>query len=160
MENMPDTDIHQRYQTLHHLDPGMGLSLGVLGFPVIKIMVVRQVRKLSACTAVWAWRQSSVKSRVARKDHKRIYFAFALACVVGKNLKSPPKKLSPMADHAITRGGIGSLVSLVYICDAKWYMKCALYMWLPNRCNVPCWKPFSNSDPQKFQNVFKFNVHA
>ena len=31
-----------------------------------------------------------------------------------KNLKTP--KLSPMVDKSITRGGIGSLVSLVYIC--------------------------------------------
>ena len=49
------------------------------------------------------------------EDCKRICFAFAFACVVGKNPKTP--KLSPMADYAITRGGIGSLVSLVYICD-------------------------------------------
>ena len=34
--------------------------------------------------------------------------------MVGNNRKTP--KLSPMADDAITRSGIGSLVSLVYIC--------------------------------------------
>ena len=27
------TDIHQRYQTLRHLDPDMGLNLGSSGFP-------------------------------------------------------------------------------------------------------------------------------
>ena len=41
-----------RYQTLCHLDPGMGFNLGVFGFfSVMKIIVFRQVRKLIACTA-------------------------------------------------------------------------------------------------------------
>ena len=48
-----------------------------------------------------------------RKDRERICCAFAFVCVIGKNLKTP--KLSPMADDAITRGGIGGLGSLVYI---------------------------------------------
>ena len=48
------------------------------------------------------------------KDHGCIGFAFAFECVIAKNLKTP--KLSPMADSAITRGGIGGLGSLVYIC--------------------------------------------
>ena len=64
------------------------------------------------------WRQSHVKSRRAREDHELFCFGFSFlfsfACVVGKILKTP--KLSPMADDAITRGGIGSLISLVYIC--------------------------------------------
>ena len=38
------TDIPQGYQTLRHLDGGLRV-------PVIKIIVVRQVRKLPACTA-------------------------------------------------------------------------------------------------------------
>ena len=48
--------------------------------------------------------------------HTKIVSTFVLHLllrVVGKNLKTP--KLSPMADDAITWGGIGSLVSLVYI---------------------------------------------
>ena len=49
------------------------------------------------------------------ENRKRICIAFAFACVVDKNPKTP--KLSPIADNAITRGGLGSLVSLVYICD-------------------------------------------
>ena len=63
---------------------------------------------------VWTWRQSRVKSRAALEDRECIYFAFAFACVVGKTRRPP--KLSTMADDAITRGGIGSLLSLVYIC--------------------------------------------
>ena len=51
---------------------------------------------------------------MARKDHEPICFEFAFACVVDKNPKTP--KLSSMADDNITRGDIGSLVSLVYIC--------------------------------------------
>ena len=54
-----------------------------------------------------------VKRCVAHEDRERICFAFAFACVVGKNPKTP--KLSPMADDTITRGGIGSFISLVYI---------------------------------------------
>ena len=48
------------------------------------------------------------------EDRERICFAFISACVVGKNPKTP--KLSPMADDTMTRGGIGGLGSLVYIC--------------------------------------------
>ena len=58
--------------------------------------------------------KTRIKCCSARKDCERIYYAFAFACVVGKNPKTP--KLSPMAEDAITQGGIGSLVSLVYIC--------------------------------------------
>ena len=69
--------------------------------------MVCQVSKLIACTA---------KSRTVREDCERICFAFTFACVVGKNPKTP--KLNPMADDAITRVGIGSLVSPSYICGA------------------------------------------
>ena len=54
------------------------------------------------------------KYRKAHKDCERISFAFIFARVVSKNLKTP--KLSPMADDAITWGGIGGLGSPVYIC--------------------------------------------
>ena len=78
------------------------------------MIMVRQVRRLIECTAGWAWKQSLAKSRVAREDRERICLAFAFACVVGKNPKTP--NLSPMADDAIIQGGIGSLVSPLYIC--------------------------------------------
>ena len=80
--------------------------------------MVRQVCKLPACTVVRALRQSRVKSCSAREDCECFCFAFAFACVVGINPKTP--KLSPMADDA--RGGIGSLVSLVYICILYTYI--------------------------------------
>ena len=51
---------------------------------------------------------------MAHKDCGRIGFAFASACVVGKNPEDP--KLSPMADNAIIRDSVGGLGSLVYIC--------------------------------------------
>ena len=54
---------------------------------------------------------------MAREDRERICFVFAFACVVGKNPKTA--KLSPMADDAITRGGVGSLVSPLYICGSN-----------------------------------------
>ena len=55
-----------------------------------------------------------VKRCTARDDRGRICFAFTFACVVDKNPKTP--KLSPIADDTITRGNIGSPVSLVYSC--------------------------------------------
>ena len=54
---------------------------------------------------------------MALEDHGCIAFEFVLVCVVGKKPVDP--KVSPMADTAITQGGIGglgSLVYLVYIC--------------------------------------------
>ena len=60
------------------------------------------------------------------KDCERVCFAFIFACVVGKIPKTP--KLSPMADDAITQGGIGGLGSLVYICDySRGIYFCDLY---------------------------------
>ena len=50
------------------------------------------------------------KPSTACEDCERTCFAFIFTCVVVKNPKTP--KLSPMADDAITRSGIGGLVSL------------------------------------------------
>ena len=77
--------------------------------------MVRQVHVLPACTVGYEREDKTrVKPCAANENHEHICFAFAFVCVVGKNPKTPI--LSPMADNAITRGGIGSLVSLVYIC--------------------------------------------
>ena len=110
------TDIHQRYQNLRHLDPCMGLNLGVFGFSHNQNDCGLSSAVLPACTAVWAWRQTRVKCCAVREDRESISVEVASACVVGKNKKTP--KLSPMADDAIKRGGIGCLVSLVYICGS------------------------------------------
>ena len=51
------------------------------------------------------------------KTRKTLHVAGAFVlCVVGKNPKTP--NLSPMADDAITWGGIGGLGSLVYIYES------------------------------------------
>ena len=52
---------------------------------------------------------------MARKDCGRVGFCVG-AFMAGKHLKTP--KLSPVADNAITWGGIRGLGSLMYICDA------------------------------------------
>ena len=96
------------------LIPAWGSIWGSSGFLVIKIIVVRQVRKLIAYSAGWVWKQSHAKSCATREDREHICFALAFACVVGKNPKNP--KLRTMADDAIARGDIGSLVSPFYIC--------------------------------------------
>ena len=58
---------------------------------------------------------------------------FCFAGVVGKNPKIP--NLSPMADDAITQGGIGSLGSPVYIYlwlepKEDWYKECNVFMFI------------------------------
>ena len=53
---------------------------------------------------------------MGREDCEHICFAIIFACVVGKNPKTP--KLSPVADNAIARGGIG-LGSLLNICASS-----------------------------------------
>ena len=54
---------------------------------------------------------------MAREDREHVCFAFIFVCVVSKKLKT--LKLSPMAEDAITWGGIGGLGSLVYICGCS-----------------------------------------
>ena len=61
----------------------------------------------------WSGDKTRVQLRTARKDRGRIGFAFVFACVVGKNPKTPD--LKPMADDAITLGGIRGLGSPLYI---------------------------------------------
>ena len=61
----------------------------------------------------------------------KIVNAFVLCvhvCVRGRqNLNNP--KLSPMAENAITQGGIGGLGSLVSICDSVPSFHCADSTW-------------------------------
>ena len=91
-------------------------------FPAFKITAVCQVRNAYHLHLLRSEREDKtrVKHRTARKDRGCIGFAFAFACVVGKNPKTP--NLSPMADDAITQGGIGGLGSPVYIygLDSIW----------------------------------------
>ena len=56
-----------------------------------------------------------VKINTRKTPHgAKIGDAFVFACVVGKIPKTP--NLNPMADKAITRGGIQGLGSSLYIC--------------------------------------------
>ena len=68
---------------------------------------------VTASTSVCREDKTCVKCRMESKDRGHI----GLACVVGKNPKTP--KFSSMADDDITRGSIGGLGSLVYICGRK-----------------------------------------
>ena len=68
---------------------------------------------------------------MAREDRERICFAFIFGCVVGKNPKTP--KLIPIADDANTWGGIGGLVSLVYICELYLFLCCYLVVFSKQR---------------------------
>ena len=80
----------------------MGLNLGPSGFSVIKIVIchVRVLPEAKRCTA--------------HEDCECVCLAFIFACMVSNNQKTP--KFSPVADEAITQGGIGGLGSLVYSC--------------------------------------------
>ena len=53
-----------------------------------------------------------LKRYTAHEDCVRICFTFVFVCGVGKNSNTP--KLSPMADDAITLGGISGLGSPLY----------------------------------------------
>ena len=99
---------------LRHLDPCMGLNLGVV-FLVIKIIVVCQVRVLPACTAGIIVKTNTRKTlRGVQRSWTHLFCIHAFAYVVGKNPKTP--KLSPMADIAITQGGSGKRgISGVYL---------------------------------------------
>ena len=104
------TDTHQRSQNLHHLYLGMRLKWVVfMFFLLIKIIAIRKVLMslhLLQCEreAYAAWHAKILDTLVLH-----------LYCVRGRqNPKTP--KLSFMADAAITRGGIGGVGSLVYIC--------------------------------------------
>ena len=78
---------------------------GIQIFPTIKITAVRQ----GAYVLRTECEDKRVKCRTACKVCGRILFAFVFACVVGKKQKTP--NLSPMADKAITQGGIQDLGS-------------------------------------------------
>ena len=56
-------------------------------FPVIKVIVVRQVHKLHACTAVWARRQSHIRSRVVRERSWSHLFCVRF-CVCGRRARN------------------------------------------------------------------------
>ena len=104
--------MQERSQNLRHFYPGMGLKLGAFGFfPKLKwLWFVCHLHLLrSKCE-----NKNVLKCCTVRKDHGRICFEVIFACVVGKNPNTP--NLSPMADDAITQGGIPGLGSLFYIC--------------------------------------------
>ena len=63
---------------------------------------------LHACT-IWAWRKKML--HCARRSWTHL-FCIHFAYVIGKDPKT--HKLSPAADNAITRGGIGGLGSVTY----------------------------------------------
>ena len=83
-------------------------------FLVIKITAVCQVRMSLHLPRSEREDKTSVICCKACEDRERIGFAFAFACLVGKN----PKSLS-WAPWMTTpyMGGIAGLGSLVYICD-------------------------------------------
>ena len=76
------TDIEERYQTLHRLDYCHGAQFGgIQVFAVIKIIFVREVRVLPACTAVWAWRQNTHKIlRGAQRSWTQLFCICFCAC--------------------------------------------------------------------------------
>ena len=114
------------------LIPVWGSIWGSAGFFfVFKIIMVSQVRKLPACTMVWAWKQSHVKSCAACEDHEHIMFCVCFCMCGRQNPKTP--KLSPMADSATTRGRYRkSGISGVYL----WY----LYRLFSYEFGRGCWR--------------------
>ena len=112
-------DIHGRSQNLRHLAPSWfrhGAQIrGLRIFPEIKITVVRQVC-MSPASMIYCCLSVKINTRKtphgAQRSWKHLYCICFCICG-GKNPKTP--NLSPMADDAITRSGIGGLGSPVYI---------------------------------------------
>ena len=100
----------QRSKNLHHLEPGVSRNQNN------QINKLSQVHVLPACTAVWAWKQTSAKCCTAREDRERISLRLFLCVWSAKT--PPPLSPKPKGDYAITWGGIGGLGSLVHICGA------------------------------------------
>ena len=103
-------DIHGSSQNLHHLDSSMELKLGSSHFSRTQ----NNCCSSSACaTCIYCGLSVKINMRkTLREDCGRICFAFIFAC--GRQKPEDPN-LSPMADDAITQGGIGGLGSPVYI---------------------------------------------
>ena len=85
---------------------------------------------------------------MAREDHGRVCFAFVFACVVGKTPKTP--NLSPMADNAITRGGIRGLGSPLDICGQLSISKFFEKFYLLFAVDTPMERVKDNSQGCKF----------
>ena len=100
-------------RTCASLIPVWGSNWGLQAFPIIKIIMVRQVHVLLACTAVFAWRQSHIKSRTKKLQRLLTHLLWVCFCMCGWQ-KSEDPQIEPMAGDAITRGGMR--ISLVYIC--------------------------------------------
>ena len=123
------TDI-QGSQNLPHLDPGMGLKLGVLGFfPIIKIIVVRQMRSLTCmyCNhecedkhVYTAWRTKIVNTLILH----------LLLRVWPANPEDP--QIEPRARQR--RGGVGGPGSLLYICGYNTEYSFNLFLNYVHKC--------------------------
>ena len=99
------------------LIPAWGLKWGIQVFPLIKITMVPWFVRCGCHPHLLHFEREdkhALKCRMACEDHGRTCFAFVFACVVGKNPDTP--NLNPMADDAITQGGIpGPGISFVYL---------------------------------------------
>ena len=88
--------------------PGMGLKLRVFGFSscLIKTTTVHQVH-MSLHPMRSEGEDKTCKTLHGLRRSWTHLFCVCFVCAVGKKLKTP--KLSPMADGAITRGGVEGL---------------------------------------------------
>ena len=106
-------DIHLRSQNLHHLDSGMGLKLGSSDFSRNQNYRGSSGAHVTCIYCGLSVKINTCKCRTAFKDRGNICIAYVFGVCGRQNPKTP--HLSPMADDAITRGGIGGLGSPVYI---------------------------------------------
>ena len=88
---------------------------GLRAFPVIKIILIRQVRVLPACTAVWVWNKHALNAARHPKIVNPIVLHLVLHVLSAKT-RRPQIEPHRWQCHYMG-GGIGSLVSLVYICE-------------------------------------------
>ena len=105
------TDIDQRSQNLRHLILTWGSNWGYSGFPAIKITMINQLHM--CCSLIM---KANTHETPHGAQNSWTHFVCVCFCVCGQ--KKPPNtpNCSSMADYAITRGRIGVLGSLFYIC--------------------------------------------
>ena len=91
---------------------------GLRVFSIIEIFVVRQVRVLPACNAIWAWGQTIAKRCTAREDRERIWFCVH-SCVCGLQKPVDPKIEPHGWRRHYTWWYRRSGISVVYLCNIQ-----------------------------------------
>ena len=121
MQTPLPTDIQGRSQNLRHLYPDMGAKLGVFWFSHNQ-----NNRSSSGAYVTCIYCGLSMKKNMCKMLHGAWRFWIYLFCMCGWQRDPSTSNLSPMADNAITQGGIQCLGSPLYICALARLFTCTV----------------------------------